>query len=227
MSRKEQTIESIQTDFDRIAMLGEENWNHNSFYHEFLIGQLPERCRNALEIGCRTGLFSRLLATRAQKTRAVDLSEQMIRAAREKSKLFPNIEFACGDIMAYPLSDNYFDCIASLTTLHHLPLENVLKKIRKALKPQGVFIGLDLYQRANFQDWLFDSAAFPASLLMTMLKTRRFRPPKAVREAYAKHGKTDTYLSLSELEKIYSKILSGVKITRHLFWRYSVIWKKI
>lgn len=226
VSHSGQTPESIQSDFDRIALLPDDEWNHNARYHGYLLGQMPERCRQILEIGCGTGTFSRLLAGRAEKVLAIDLSPQMIRLARERSERHPNIDFVVGDVMARQLADNRFDCIVTLTTLHHLPTEILLRKIRKALKPGGVFVCLDLYRRSNLTDLLFDVVAYPASLFHRLIKTGRPRPPGAVREAYAEHGKTDTYLTLTQVERICADTLPGAAVRRHLFWRYSIIWKK-
>ncbi len=226
MSQAEQTLESIQSDFDRIALLTDENWNHNAQYHRYLINQIPKHCRHILEVGCGTGEFSRLIAERAEKVLAIDLSPQMIRLARENSKLCPNIDFIEGDVMTYQLPDNQFDCIATLTTIHHLPIEIILRKIKKALKPGGMFICLDLYQRSNLSDWLFDGVAYPASLFLSLIKTGKPRPSKEVREAYSEHEKMDTYLTLPQIEQICAGLLPGALVSRHLFWRYSIIWKK-
>lgn len=221
-----QTLESIQSDFDRIALLSDEDWDHNEHYHRYLMERVPEQCRHVLEIGCGTGKFSRLLAERAERVLAIDLSPQMIRFAKERSKLYPNIDFVTADAMTYHLPDNHFDCIASLTTIHHLPIESILRKIRKALKPGGVFVCLDLYQRSNLNDLFFDSVAYPASLFLRLIKTGKPKPSSEVREAYAEHGKTDIYPTLPQIERICDRILPGALVRRHLFWRYSVIWKK-
>ncbi len=226
MSQPRQTLASIQSDFDRIALLSGDKWNHNTHYHRYLLRRIPEPCWHILEIGCGTGSFSRLLAGRAEKVLAVDLSTQMIRLARERSQLYPNIDFIETDVMAYHLPDNQFDCIATLTTLHHLPIEAILRKIRKALKPGGVFLCLDLYQRSNLNDLLFDSIAYPANVFLGLIKTGKPRPPKEVREAYNEHGKTDTYLTLPQIKRTCANILPGALVRRHLFWRYSIIWKK-
>ena len=226
MSQSRQTLESIQSDFDRIALLSAENWNHNSHYHGYLLSHIPAQCRRILEIGCGTGEFSRMLAARAERVLAIDLSPQMIRLARQHSKLYPNVDFVTGDVMTCQLPDNQFDCIATLTTIHHLPMESILRKIREALKPGGVFVCLDLYQRSNLRDLLFDGVAYPANLFLRLIKTGRPRAPREVREAYLEHGKTDTYLTLSQIERICADILPGALIKRHLFWRYSIIWKK-
>jgi ubiquinone/menaquinone biosynthesis C-methylase UbiE len=226
MSQSRQTPESIQSDFDRIALLADEKWNHNAHYHGYLMSQIPQQCQNILEIGCGTGKFSRLLAARAEKVFAIDLSPQMIRIAQEHSKFYPNIDYVIGDIMTQQFTDNHFDCIATLTTLHHLQIETILRKVKKALKPGGIFVCLDLYQSSNFSDLFFDSVAYPANLFLTLIKTGKPKPPREVREAYAAHGKTDTYLTLSQIERICADILPGALVSRHLFWRYSVVWEK-
>lgn len=226
MSHSKQTPESIQSDFDRIALLADEDWDHNEHYHRYLLSRIPEQCRHILEIGCGTGKFTRLLAGRAEKVLALDLSPEMIRLARERSQLYQNIEFVRADVITYPLPDNQFDCIASLTTLHHLPFEDILKKIAKALKPGGIFICLDLYQRSDLIDFIFDGTAYPAAVLLRLIKTGKPKPPREIREAYAEHGKTDTYLTLPQIREICAQILPGAQVARHLFWRYSIFWKK-
>lgn len=190
------------------------------------MGLIPKGCRDILEIGCGTGEFSRLLAGRAERVLALDLSPQMIRLARERSKLYPNVDFVVGDVMTYRFPDDQFDCIATLTTLHHLPAETILREIRKALKPGGVFVCLDLYRRSNLLDLLCDGVAYPTSLFLRLIKTGRPRPPREVREAYDEHGKTDTYLTLPRVEQICADIMPGARVRRHLFWRYSIFWRK-
>jgi ubiquinone/menaquinone biosynthesis C-methylase UbiE len=227
MRQPRQTPESIQSDFDLIASLSDETtWDHNAHYHGHLLGQMPERCGQILEIGCGTGEFSRLLAERAGKVLAIDLSTQMIRLAQERSRFHPNIDFVKGDVMTYQFPDNRFDCIATITTLHHLPIEFIMRKVRKALKPGGIFVCLDLYQRSNLRDLVFDGVAYPANLFLRLIKTGRPRPSREVREAYAEHGKTDTYLTLPQIKQICADTLPGAIVRRHLFWRYSIIWKK-
>jgi SAM-dependent methyltransferase len=221
-----QTPESVRQDFDRIALLPDHGWNHNTHYHEFLLGLIPERCGRVLEIGCGAGEFSRLLAARAERVLAVDLSPKMIRLARERSRLHTNVEFVEADVMNYPLPDDEFDCVATLTTLHHLPAESALRKIRSALRPGGTFVCLDLYRRSAPSDWLFDGVAYPTNLLLRLWKTGRPRASKGVREAYAEHGKTDTYLTRREVERVCADVMPGALVRRHLFWRYSVVWRK-
>jgi len=221
-----QTVESLQRDFDRIALLPEEGWNHNAHYHSFLLSHIPESCGQILEIGCGTGTFSHLLAQRAAKVLAIDLSPQMIRVAQENSARYPNIEFVLSDVLEYPLPADHFDFIASLTTLHHLQLAVVLAKIKQALKPGGVFVCLDLYRRANAADLFWDGIAFPTSAMLRLIKTGRLTPPSEIREAYEEHDKTDSFLTLTQVAQTCASLIPGAAVRRHLFWRYSIVWQK-
>jgi SAM-dependent methyltransferase len=227
VNRPSQTPESVQSDFDRIALLESGEWDHNVHYHRYLLSQVPERCRHALEIGCGAGEFSRLLAARAASVLAVDLSPRMIRLARERSALHPNVAFVNADALTCEFPEGHFDCVASVATLHHLPAADILRKIVKALKPGGVFVALDLYRPEGLGGLLLSAAAYPVSVLLRLWKTGRPRPPGEVREAYAAHGRTDAYLTLPQVAKLCAEVMPGARVRRHLLWRYSIIWKKV
>src|SRR3954454_21704802 len=113
MSRSRQTPESIRLNFDRIAPLSNDGWKHNAHYHEYLMERIPQRCTRVLEIGCGTGRFSRLVAARAGKVLAIGLSPQIIRLARERSRLHTTIDFVEADAMSYHLLAGQFDCVAT------------------------------------------------------------------------------------------------------------------
>src|SRR5437762_5441970 len=137
---------TIQADFHRIALVSPEGSIHNSHYHNFLLRQLPIGCQAALEIGCGKGEFSRRLAETSERVLALDLSPEMIRIARAHSAHLSNIDFQIADVLSYDLPPESFDCIASLATLHHLPLRDIFLKMKAALKPGGVLLVLDLFK---------------------------------------------------------------------------------
>jgi ubiquinone/menaquinone biosynthesis C-methylase UbiE len=82
-------MSTVQSDFDRIAMIAQDGWDHNAPYHRYLLRHIPLRCEAALDIGCGTGSFSRLLAERADRVVALDLSPRMIEVAREALQAVP------------------------------------------------------------------------------------------------------------------------------------------
>lgn len=215
----------IQADFDRIALLADSR-DHNAFYDDFLLKHVPSPCREALEVGCGTGAFSRRLAARSACVLAIDLSPQMIRIARERSAPLANLEFQIADVLSYEFPAEHFDCIASIATLHHLPLADMLLKFERALKPGGVLLILDLYQAASLTDYLTNLLAFPVSLALRVLRSGRLRAPHAVRAAWDEHARHDAYLTINEVRRICANLLPGAAVRRHLLWRYSIIWRK-
>jgi ubiquinone/menaquinone biosynthesis C-methylase UbiE len=222
-----QSAETVRADFDRIALLSDESWNHNAHYHDYLMKKVPARCKAALEIGCGTGAFSRLLAERSEQVIALDLSPQMIRMAKERSKQHPNINFEVADAIARDFPDGGFDCIVSIATLHHLPTEAMMRKIKRMLKAGGTFIGLDLFRAEGLSDVLANAVALPANIALRFIKAGRLREPLEMRLAWAEHGKTDTYMTMTEVREISADIFPGAEVKKHLFWRYSITWNGV
>jgi ubiquinone/menaquinone biosynthesis C-methylase UbiE len=188
--------------------------------------QLPPHCMEALDIGCGTGAFSRLLAQRSERVLGLDLSPRMIEIARERSRATPNVEYVVGDATAWPFPAARFDCIASIATLHHLPAETTLARMRDALKPGGTLIVLDLFQGEGLGDVLASVLAVPVDIALRLVKTGRLRQSREVRAAWAEHGRHDSYLTLAQVRQICDSVLPGAQVRKHLLWRYSITWKK-
>lgn len=221
-----EAMSNVRTDFDRLALLAGGEWDHSSHYHDFLLRHVPSHCRESLEVGCGAGAFSRLLAESSERVLAIDLSPNMVRVAGEGSARFPNIEFRVADVMEMELPTERFDCIATIATLHHLPAESALPKLKRALKAGGVLLVLDLFQPEGLLDAAANALALPLSLGLRLVRHGRPLPPRRVRRAWAEHGRRDTYLTLSRLREVCAEMLPGAVVTRHLLWRYSVVWKK-
>jgi SAM-dependent methyltransferase len=218
--------ELIRDDFDRLALLDNDGWTHNSHYHPFLLEHIPARCEAALEIGCGSGSFSRLLAERSRHVLGLDLAPTMVRIAQERSINYPNVEYLAADVLQWDFPREKFDCIASIATLHHLPLGEMFQKAKDALKPGGVLLILDLFKSEWLQDFLMDCAAFPSSIILRLIKTGHLRESESVRAAWVAHGIHDVYLPLSTIRQVCERILPGADVRRHLLWRYSIVWKK-
>jgi len=230
-------MSTVQQDFDRIAQVtlaSEDGATHNDHYHDFLLQHLPSNCLDALEIGCGTGSLARRLAERSERVLALDLSQEMIRLARERSAQFANINFQLADVLESQLPDESFDCIASIATLHHLPFPEMLTKMKAALKPGGVLLVLDLFEPARISDSLLaglsDSisnlCAIPISVGLRLIHHGRLLPRREVRDAWKAHEHHDTYPTMAQVHALCARLLPGAKIKQHLLWRYSIVWKK-
>jgi SAM-dependent methyltransferase len=217
----------VQADFDRIALLSQDGWGHNEHCHSFLLKHIPASCEAALDVGCGTGAFSRLLAQRSDRVVALDLSPCMIEIAKERSESHPNIEFQVADATRWAFPVGMFDCVASIATLHHLPFEETLLKMKGALRVGGTLAILDLYESAGWHDLLAGMVAAVVSLGLRLIKTGRLREPHQVREAWAEHGRNDTYPTLARVRRICERVLPGAEVRKHLLWRYSIIWRRV
>jgi 2-polyprenyl-3-methyl-5-hydroxy-6-metoxy-1,4-benzoquinol methylase len=219
--------ELIREDFDRLALLDDGGWTHNNHYHPFLLQHVPEHCEAALEIGCGAGAFSRQLAERSKHVLGLDLAPEMVRIAQERSKSCPNVEYQVADVLQWDFPQEKYDCIASIATFHHLPLDEMLQKAKSALRPGGMLLILDLFKSEWPQDFLMDCAAVPASIFLRLAKTGRLRQSPEVKAAWDAHGIHDVYMPLAAIRKICEQIIPGANVQRHLMWRYSIVWKKV
>jgi 2-polyprenyl-3-methyl-5-hydroxy-6-metoxy-1,4-benzoquinol methylase len=150
----------------------------------------------------------------------------MIRLAREQSTEHPNIEYTLADVLLCALPAERYDCLASIATLHHLPPEQVLPKMKEALKPGGLLIIHDLIAADGIIERAASALAYPVSVARRLWKTGRLRAPKELRDAWREHGRRDVYPTLSEVREMCSQYLTGARIHRHLLWRYTVVWRK-
>ena len=221
-----QTPESIARDFDRIARIPDDPWQHNRLYHRLLWRELPARIGPVLEIGCGTGEVTAALAARAESVLGLDLSPEMVAAARERCAGAANVDLVLADALTHPLPREHFDLVVSIATLHHLPLAPMLARARDALRPGGLLWILDLPRDETALDLARSAAAFPLNLLGRLYTTGHLRPPPEVRAAWDAHGATDRYLSLSEVKRTAAVLLRGVRVRRLLFWRYELVWRK-
>jgi len=223
---KSQTPESIARDFDWIAGLPDDPWDHNRMYLGVLLRELPGRLRSALEIGCGSGELTARLAARADRVLALDLSPRMLATASARCAAQSNVELVCADAQSYPLAPAGFDAIASVATLHHLPLAPTLARLRDALRPGGVLLVLDVVSERTSFEVARSALAFPLNLLGRLATTGRLRPTPEARAAWHAHFSSDRFPSVAAVRAAAAELLPGARIRQHFFWRYSLVWRK-
>ena len=96
-----------------------------------------------LEFGCGTGSTAIKHAPHVQHIRATDISEKMLEIAKRKATAegIDNITFEQSTVEGFSAPDESYDMILALSLLHLLDdKEAAIDKIRKLLKPGGLFV---------------------------------------------------------------------------------------
>jgi SAM-dependent methyltransferase len=185
---------------------------------------MPRECDHALEIGCGTGRFTRELARRARLVTAIDLSPEMIRIARERTRGLGNIEFLIGDVAEFDLQRDGFDVIVAIAALHHLPLASTLPRLQEALRPGGTLIVHDVLTRRGLWGFAKNLVAYASRVVRGGLPPWLFHPE--LRDAWQNHGRDELYPTIDEARALYGALLPGASVTEQLEWRYTVVWRR-
>ncbi len=99
--------------------------------------------RRALEIGCGPGRLTLPLSCHFQEIYGVDISEEMIRIARERLQSVPNAHFLVNSGCDLALfEDDWFSFVYSYIVFQHIPSKeivlNYLREIQRVLVPGGI-----------------------------------------------------------------------------------------
>lgn len=96
-----------------------------------------------LEFGCGTGSTAIVHAPHVKHVLATDISEEMLRIAREKSRTagIENITYQRSSLEELDLPENRFDVVLGLSILHLLDdWQGAIDRVFKTVKPGGVFV---------------------------------------------------------------------------------------
>ncbi len=104
------------------------------------------RAWRALEIGCGPGRLMRPLSADFGEIHGVDVSDEMVRIARERLRDTPHAHVhATNGASLGMFADDSFDVVYSYAVFQHIPSRDVvlsyMREIRRVLKPGGVFRG--------------------------------------------------------------------------------------
>ncbi len=159
MSDKPQTPdEKLQKEFNRWAAEGE---GPKMERHHLDITEKTIRLMNlrpgerVLDLGCGSGWATRLLARLVGdgpegfgQVVGLDVSDEMVRQAREASKDFENMLYVWGSAMQIPWEENFFDKVLSVESFYYYPdQDRALMELFRVMAPRGrLFILINLYK---------------------------------------------------------------------------------
>lgn len=130
--------------------------------------RVPDDAR-VLDVGCGSGWATRLLAEYAVNGRVtgIDISDEMIRVARESSHSFRNAEFQLASAEQLPFTDGEFTHAFSMESLYYYAnMPAALKEIHRVLQPGGFFVAvMDLFEENKATHQWVDTLNVPIQLL--------------------------------------------------------------
>lgn len=205
------------------------DWDHNAYYQRHLLRQLPQPCRRVLDVGCGAGTFAAQLAQRVEHVDALDRSTTMIEAAKERTP--ENVNCVLADAMVDHLPDADYDAIVSISALHHMPLQDALRRLTAALRPGGVLAVVALPRTDLRRELPVEAVAAVGHRLLGAIFLGAMSMGK--RSWLAKDSTHTTMpivmdppLTTDEVDQQASEVLPGVRVRRLIFWRYLLLWQK-
>jgi SAM-dependent methyltransferase len=204
-------------------------FNHNNFYHPYLLRQVPSGCNKALDVGCGTGLFVRRLAAHSRSVEGIDRAPEVVSAARTLSESIPNVSYLEADLVNADLRSEHYDYISCIASIHHMPFAQAVKKLHDALAPGGVLAILGCYRQTTPIDYLPDLIAIPANKARTAVMSRktRLRHSSALPEHHQPTAPVmEPNLTLPEIKDQAQTLLPGAIIRRRLYWRYTLTYQR-
>jgi ubiquinone/menaquinone biosynthesis C-methylase UbiE len=97
-----------------------------------------------LEVGCGPGIMAPTLAGMGLEVHGVDVSEEMLRRARQRMRGHPlesRCRFSFGDFERLQYGDGFFDAVLAMGVLEYLPQYGpALRSAARVLKPGGVAV---------------------------------------------------------------------------------------
>jgi len=112
--------------------------NLKKFLNNTLLTGRQEHIHKSLELGCGTGRLSNSLFQIADEVYGVDLSEEVLKIAKQK---YPKLKLTCSAVTNLPYPDNYFDMVIINGSLHHFfAVAKTFAEARRVLKTGGVFV---------------------------------------------------------------------------------------
>lgn len=163
-------------------------WSYENFLTELVKHTPIQENQKILDIATGTSVIPRKFMERKMpgiEITGLDITESMLRQAQRKVSISGHqakIHLICGDAMALPCADGYFDVIVSGLASHHMDIPLMLSEMRRVLKSGGLLSIIDVGTSPIWETKLFQFFARVVAFLFFLI---RENPTRAWAEAAA------------------------------------------
>ena len=135
--------EALAFSYDRLT--NDVDYPATVAFYEQILEQEGLRPRSAVDLACGTGSVTALLAQRGIPTVGVDMSEEMLTVAQQKTMdLEPRPYFSCQRLEALRLPRGVDLAVCALDSLDYITdpdgCREAIRRVYRALNPGGIFI---------------------------------------------------------------------------------------
>jgi len=214
----------VGREFDRIAVAAAGRRDAAGLYDDALLALVPVRCERALDVGCGTGRVTRMLAARAKQVTGIDISAEMLRVARQRTRA-RNVEYRVCDLVEAADELGAFDCVVSVAAFHHLPIDAGAAAIKRTVAAGGTLVLQDLWRVDSLADRALDGVRIPVKALRLLRARQPLWYSAAERAAWRAHEHDDRHLTPHEVVALRDAHFPGATIHKHFLWRYTLVWQ--
>ena len=152
-------------------------WSHNDHFHSWILANLPEPCRSVLDVGCGRGELLAALAPHVGRVVGADVDAAMREQSAARCTGLANV--ALTDL-PWNEVDGPFDAVTMVAVLHHLPVEEALRDVRRKSGEQLAPTAPDVEHRPTPLGQVGQNPA--VKVVVVAPRMPRVQPPHAVQE---------------------------------------------
>ncbi len=140
--------EKVERRYNRWARTYDRRW---AGYTEAVLSRALQQLQltgqeRVLDVACGTGELEMRIARQfpRQEVFGLDLSEAMLKSARRKLALYPNMHFSQGDSRQLAFPDAHFDIVVTCSAFHYMrEPQRVITEFARVVKPGGRILIVD------------------------------------------------------------------------------------
>ena len=189
-------------------------WNHNTAYYGWLRRETAA-CRTILDVGCGNGMLCAFLHDGTKALVGIDPDQHCILAAQRL--VGSNAAFHCADFLTHDF-DGTFDSVIFVASLHHMDMEQAIRKAKRLLNPGGRLLIVGLAKPSSIPDHIIEALRVLPCAVISRAKHMAASEALNIPVSY-------DFPAMRDVRAMARKLLPGAKLRYGLYYRYLLSWE--